>query len=266
MNKKAVILSAVLTALFIALAFVTIQQKENSLVEYVKLYQDMSYKIERDFIENIPIYSDYAKPHMENELMKFNLKAHADQVVKHGTPALKNIQDINNEIAKGQLVSIDTGNENLYYFHNVQKEYRYLTQKGKEGLEIVASRFQEKLQARKANLPIVKIAVSSVIRTVDYQEKLFGRKFVSTHSFGGCFDIFFDDYYVQMPVLETNGKAQEELRKSLHSRTGFLMGDALRRQFKSILMETLLELQREGKIYVFYEKENRCYHITVLIK
>lgn len=266
MNRKAVILTAGLTALIIAFAFAIIQQKENSLVKYVKSYQDMTYKIERDFIENIPIYSDYARPHMENELMKFDLKAHAAQVIKHGTPALKNIEDIKNETAKGQLVSIDTGNENLYYFHNVQKEYRYLTHKGKEGLDIVALRFQEKLQARKEKLPLVKIAVSSVIRTVDYQEKLFGRKFVSTHSYGGCFDIFFDDYYVQMPIPATKGKAQEEIRKSLHSRTGFLMGDALRRQLKSILMETLLELQREGKIYVFYEKENRCYHVTVLIK
>ena len=44
------------------------------------------------------------------------------------------------------------------------------------------------------------------------------------------------------------------------------MGDALRRQFKSTLMETLLELQREGEIYVFYEEDNRCYHVTVLVK
>ena len=266
MTRKAVILSAVISALIAALAFMIIQQKENSLVKYVKAYQDMTYKIERDFIENIPVYSDYARPHMERELMKFDLKAHAARVVKHGTPALKNVEDINNEIAKGQLVSIDKGEENLYYFHNVQKEYRYLTQRGQAGLNLVVSRFQEKLQARKEQLPVVKLAVSSVIRTVNYQEKLFGRKFVSIHSFGGCFDIFFDDYYVQIPVPETKGEAQEKIRKSLHSRTGFLMGDALRRQFKSILMETLLELQREGEIYVYYEEENRCYHITVLVK
>jgi hypothetical protein len=84
--------------------------------------------------------------------------------------------------------------------------------------------------------------------------------------YGGCFDIFFDDYFVQLPVPEKTGRAAEKIRKSLHGRTGFLMGDALREQFRTVLMETLLELQREKKIYVFLEDDNRCYHITVLTK
>ncbi len=266
MNKNKVIIAAAASALIIAASIVIINKKEASLVNYVKSYQDMVYTIERNFIENIPVYRDFAKPRMEQELMEFSLKEQAAEAVKHGIKPLKNFDDINSAIKEGKLVSIDTGPEKLYYFHNVRREYRYLTPVAKDALELVVQRFQDKLQARKEGLPTVKLAVSSVIRTVDHQEKIFGRKFVSIHSFGACFDIFFEDYYVQLPLPETEKGAQEEIRKSLHSRTGFLLGDALREQFKTVLMEALLELQREGKIYVFFEYDNRCYHITVLKK
>lgn len=253
-------------ALIVIISVLVLLNNEKKLTSYVAAYEDMAYKAEREFIENIPVYRDYASPALTKELTKFDLKAHAGQVVKHGIAPLKNIDDINSNIKSGKLVSAEPDGEKLYYFHNVQKEYRYLTPQGKSGMELVATRFQQKLQAHKTGLPVVKLAVSSVIRTVDYQEKIFGRKFVSTHSYGGCFDIFFEDYFVQLPAPETSGSGEEKIRKSLHSRTGFLMGDALREQLRSVLSETLLELQRENKIYVFLEDDNRCYHITVLVK
>ena len=266
MNKKAALFSALTAVLIGITAFAVMEQKEKSLVQFVKNYQDMSYKIERGFIENIPVYRDYARPRMERELMKFSLKEQTAAAAEHGTKPLKNFDDINEAVKGGKLVSVDTGPDKFYYFHNVRKEYRYLTPAAKKALELVTQRFQEKLQARKEGLPVVKPAVSSVIRTVDHQEKIFGRKFVSIHSFGVCFDFFFDDYYVQLPVPETDNNAEEEIRETLHIRTGFLMGDALRRQFKSVLMETLLELQSKGEIYVYYEEDNRCYHVTVPAK
>ncbi len=266
MNIKTAGISAVTSALIIAASIVIINKKEASLVSYVKSYQDMVYAIERNFIENIPVYRDFAKPRMEQELMKFSLKEQGTAAVKHGIKPLKNFDDIDLAVKEGKLVSIDTGPEKLYYFHNVRREFRYLTPTAKDALELTAQRFQDKIEARYKGHPPVKLAVSSVIRTVDHQEKIFGRKFVSIHSYGACFDIFFEDYYVQLPVPETEKGALEEIRKSLHSRTGFLLGDALREQFRTVLMEALLELQREGKIYVFFEDDNRCYHITVLKK
>jgi len=265
--KKKIILSWIIsTALIISVSVLIIYKKEKALTDYVAAYQDMSYKTERGFIENIPVYRDYATPALQSELQKFNLKAHAAQVVRHGIAPLKNPDDINANVASGKLVSVSSDVDSLYYFHNVQKEYRYLTPQGKSGLETVAARFQQKIQAHKAGLPPVKLAVSSVIRTVDYQEKIFGRKFVSTHSYGGCFDIFFDDYFVQLPAPATSGDAENRIKKSLNSRTGFLLGDALREQYRTILMETLLELQREKILYAFLEDDRRCYHITILVK
>jgi hypothetical protein len=266
MSKKIILLWTLSTALIIAVSAFIIYSKEKSLTDYVAAYQDMVYKTERGFIENIPVYRDFATPALTAELISFDLKNSAAEAAKHGVAPLKNFDDINANIKNGKLVPVDTAGDKPYYFHNVQKEYRYLSPQGKAGLELVAERFQQKIQAHKEGLPVVKLAISSVIRTVDYQEKIFGRKFVSTHSYGGCFDIFLDDYFIQLPVPDKTGKAEEKIRKSLHGRTGFLMGDALREQFHTILMKTLLELQREKKIYVFFEDENRCYHITVLTK
>ncbi len=239
---------------------------EDQLTGYVTAYQEMSYKIEREFIENIPVYRDYVKPEFVRELQKFDLTAHAAQAVKHGVAPLKNLEDINGNVKSGKLVAVGSTGDELFYFHNVQKEYRYLTPLCKSGLELVASRFQQKLQAHKTGLPTVKLAVSSMIRTVDYQEKIFGRKFVSVHSYGGCFDLYLDDYFVQLPSPPGKESAQEKIRKSLHSRTGFLLGDALREQFRTVLMETLLELQKEERIYVFLEDDRRCFHITVPVR
>jgi hypothetical protein len=266
MKLKFILTWIISVAVIISLSVIIIKQKEKRLTDYVSSFQDMSYKTERGFIENIPVYRDFATPALVRELQTYNLAAHALEVVKHGIKPLKNTDDINTCIKDGRLIPLNTEGNNLFYFHNVQKEYRFLTPQCKAGLELVAERFQHKVQSHKPGLPVVKLAVSSVIRTVDYQEKIFGRKFVSAHSYGGCFDIFFDDYFVQLPAPGTGSRAEERLRKSLLNRSGYLLGDALREQFRTVLMETLLELQREKKIYVFLEEDNRCYHITVLVK
>lgn len=266
MTTKFLLTWVVSVSAVILVSFFTVRYREKSLTDYVSAFQEMSYKHERSFIENIPVYRDYASPALVNELRKYDLTAHGSEVVKHGISPLKNIEEINSAVKEGSLTAVDAGANGYFYFHNVQKEYRYLTPRGKKGLETVAERFQQKIQAYKPGLPVVKLAVSSVIRTIDYQEKIFGRKFVSVHSYGGCFDVFFDDYFVMLPAPATGSTAEKRLMKSLQNRTGYLMGDALREQFRTVLMETLIELQREKIIYSYLEEDRRCYHITVLIK
>lgn len=234
-----------------------------SAAGYVKKYSELCYDIERGYIESIPVYRDYANPALVAELQKFNLSAHGQQVIKTGIKPMHNENEIMENVKSGKLAEVKAEND-FFYFHNVQKPYRYLTPDTIRGLKLVTGRFQEKIRAHRESLPDVKVAVSSVIRTVDYQEKIFGRKFVSIHSYGGCFDIFFDDYFVVIPDGSIESRYRESIGSVLHTRFGFLMGDALREQFRTILMETLLELQREGIIYVFLEDDRRCYHITVL--
>ncbi|HOP65006.1 MAG TPA: DUF5715 family protein [Spirochaetota bacterium] len=262
MKLKVIIFITVIIA--ITISYTVISFRESAIAGYVEDYQKMTYRIERDFIENVPVYRDFAKPALISELKKFDLEKHRLQVKKYGTTPLRNMDDINESVKKGELVPAGSGSNEYYYFHNVRKEYRYLTPPARDALRMVAGRFQEKIKSHKSDLPVVKLAISSVIRTVNYQEKIFGRKFVSLHSFGVCFDIFFDDYYIKIPEPEKHEDVFDRLRKSLQRRTGFLMGDALREQLRTVLMETLLELQREGGLYVFLEEDNRCYHITIL--
>jgi len=118
--KQKLILSWIFsTILIIGVSVIIIYKKENALAAYVAAYQDMAYKIEREFIENIPVYRDYATPSLVSELKKFDLKAHAGEVVKHGIIPLKNIEDINANIKSGKLIAADSEKEKLYYFHNV---------------------------------------------------------------------------------------------------------------------------------------------------
>lgn len=265
MNRRILIISLIIFTFIITSAVVLVYTRGKSAEEFVKQYCDMSYSIERGFIENIPIYRDYAKPAMVSELKKYDLGMHMTEVVKTGISPMHDEKEIMENFSTGRLVEVKSENE-LFYFHNVQKPYRYLTPGTLKGLRIVAERFQQKLKGHKQGLPAVKLAVSSLIRTVDYQEKIFGRKFVSVHSFGGCFDIFFEDYFVVLAEQEYGFWSEKKSESALKTRFGFLMGDSLREQFRSILMETLLELQREGVLYAFLEDDRRCYHITILVR
>lgn len=256
-----IVISSIAAALVSGLA--VNYKAETSAADYVKKYSEFCYEIERGYIESIPVYRDYATPSLVAELQKFDLAAHRQQVIKTGIGPMHNENEIMDNVKSGWLAEVKTDNE-YFYFHNVQKPYRYLTPDTIRGLRMVTERFQEKVRSHREGLPKVKVAVSSAIRTVDYQEKIFGRKFVSIHSYGVCFDIFFEDYFVVVPDPDEGSNRQKIIGSMLHTRLGFLMGDALREQFRTILMETLRELQQEGVIYAYLEDDRRCYHITVL--
>lgn len=229
-------------------------------------YLKSVYKIERGYIENIPIYTDFANSHKEQQLRTFLLKDHLEIAKLAGVSPVIGDDAITDLVAKKKLTFIDVGKEKLFFFYNVRKKYRYLTPATVMGLELVTQRFQENIEKRK-KLPPVKLAISSALRPLAYQRNLMGRNnnatFVSTHCYGVSFDIFFDDYFVSLPELESSDFLIRNIQIKLRQRFGFLMGDALRRQFRAVLMETLLQLQEEGKIYAILERRQRCYHVTV---
>ncbi len=236
--------------------------------QLVKQYLKDVYTIERWYIENVPIFRDFTSRKKEARLRRHLIGDHR-RVIKgiaerYGVQPYRNTGQITADVKAGKLVSIDGDTDQLYYFHNVKKDYRYLVPLAKKGLQLLAKRFNENLQKRKKGLPPVKLAVSSVIRPVDYQKELFDRAFVSTHSFGTTFDIFFEDFMVSLPLPKDLKKGEKEVMKKMRRRFGFLLGDALRRQFHAVLMQTLLELQEEKKLYAIIELNNRCYHVTIL--
>jgi hypothetical protein len=187
--------------------------------------------------------------------------------VKFGLPPIHDNNQIKIFLESGKLTKVDSTPEKQFYFYNVRDEYRYLTPAAAAGLDLISERFQKNIRKRITS-PVVKIAVSSAVRPVNYQkgltEKNLNASIESTHCYGTSFDIFYDDYYVSLPEPSAENSTAKNIEEPLRKRFGFLIGDALRREFHSVLMETLIELQDEGIIYVILERKQRCYHVTVL--
>lgn len=255
-------------------------------------YIAAAHKSERGFIESLPIYQDYATPAREQKLRTHLLADHLAAANRFGVPSVADEASIQKLAGSGDLVKVENTPETGYYFYNVPKRFRYLTPAAASGLNAIAERLQrvlaEKDRVRRARSgskeegngqtfvapPVVKFAISSMLRPASYQAQLRGRNanasLVSSHSQGVSFDIFYDEYYVQLSnpaeayaahqMTGTDAAVQETMR----SRLGFLLGAALRRQFRAVLTETLLQLQDEGLVYVILEKRQRCYHVTVL--
>jgi hypothetical protein len=233
----------------------------------VKRYLDTIKTIERGYVEHIPLYNDYSTPLMEMKLRTYLFPAHMEVARKSGITPPEHDDAIPDIVSNGKLIDLKSGSDELYYFYNVNKKYRVLSPNAVCGLSALTRRFQKNIALR-AKLSRVKIALSSVLRPVSYQlglrEKNYNATMATTHSYGVSFDIFYDDYYVALPRPICSNKISEALLMQLRTRMGFLMGDALREQFRSVLMETLIQLQDEGVIYVILEKQQRCYHVTVL--
>ncbi len=238
-----------------------------SVLEDIGYYLQEVYRIERNFVENIPIYEDFATPEKERALRRYLLLDHLRIAKQYGISPVRNEGAIMKLIKAGKLKGLMSEDKRLYYFYNVRERYRYLTPLAYGGLQKLTERFQENLKKRK-ELPSVKIAISSVLRPLTYQKNLMERNvnatIVSTHSYGTSFDVFFDDYYVSLPQPKSSSQLSSTILQELRRRFGFLLGDSLRRQFRSVLMETLLQLQEEGVLYAILERRQRCYHVTIL--
>ena len=168
-------------------------------------------------------------------------------------------------VEKKLLVPVKADTDTLFFFYGVKEDNRFLTPSALSSLNKICVNFNKKLEDLK--LPTVKIAVSSALRPDDYQKDL--RKnnrnatLVSTHSYGMSFDIFYDDYYLILPQPKLN-VIPDEIAGKLRRRFGFILGDSLRRQLRSILFQTIIDMQESGEIYAIAEKNQRCYHITAI--
>jgi hypothetical protein len=224
-------------------------------------YQEIN-SLNRQFIENLPIYEDYVTVSMEEELRKFLLNAHISKSIQiNGNPINKD-SDISVMVNKKLLVRADPENAG-WYFYNVPDSYRYLNPITLDGLIKISARFNENIKKKNSSLPDVKFAISSALRPAGYNSKISkinsNVSLVSTHSYGTSFDIFHDEYFVVIPVSDNLFIDRKNNRIS-----GFLLGAGLRRQFRAVMMETLLQLQEEGLLYAILEKRQRCYHITII--
>lgn len=267
-----------------------LHEQAGALEQAAAKYVEAAYAIERAFIESLPIYQDYATAAKEAKLRSYLLADHLKAANRFGVAPVSDEAGIQNLQSAGSLVPVENTAETGFYFYNVPKRFRYLTPAASEGLHAIASRMQavlaQKDRQRRARNgdqasgnqegaagttpPLVKFAVSSMLRPASYQAQLRGRNtnasLVSSHSQGVSFDLFYDEYDVSLPEPDASqlDPAAAAVQRSMRRRLGYLMGAALRRQFRSVLTEALLQLQEEGLIYVILEKRQRCYHVTVL--
>jgi hypothetical protein len=224
-------------------------------------------KTERGYIDQLPLYDDYATPLLEMKLRTYLFPSHMNIALKTGNISIGSDDDIPGLIKNGRLVRLDSGKDALYFFYNVRDKYRALTPDTVRGLDALVRRFQTNIAARAA-LPQVKIALSSLLRPASYQNDLRGINYnatpTTTHSYGVSFDVFYDDYYIVLPEPLSSNSISRGILSQLRGRMGFMLGDSLRGQLHSVLTETLAQLQDEGVLYAILEKRQRCYHVTIL--
>jgi len=238
-----------------------------SAISNIEKYIIQIQKTERQFVENIPIYEDYATPDKEQNLRKYLNDAHIRIAESRGIGPVKNEDDRAMYILEGALVAIEKSEK--YFFYNVDKNYRYLTSSANRGLNNLCSHYQDTLN-KKTGLPPVKIAISSALRPSKYQDDLKNKNpnasLISTHSYGTTIDIFYDEYYVLLPETAGLNIISNNAIAMMRTKLGYTIGSSLRRQLRTALVETLLDLQEKGALYVIQEKNQRCYHVTFIEK
>ncbi len=254
-------------ALSLITVLITFMHYRQAVARDLSNYLETVNEIERGFLEKIPAYHDFSTPQGEQKLRVHLLPAHLEVARASGIAPLDHGDEIQPLLDSGALSRVPSGSERPYYFYNVREPNRVLTPNALCGLVMIAGRFQNAIRLKKA-LPAVKIALSSLTRPSGYQKRLRERNMnattVSSHSYGISFDIFFDDYYVVLPPPPCSNGISEAILPSLRTKLGFLLGDALREQFHTVLAETLMELQDEGVLYAILERRQRCYHVTIL--
>lgn len=219
---------------------------------------------ENGLIKKLPIFDDFAATINRADLRKFTYEKHRFEAAKTGL-SISTDDALKAAVLGGKLVDIGKVNDG-YYFYGVPEKYRYLTPQAVKVLDRIADAFKDETDIAMDSVN-VKFAVSSAIRPDQYQNLLKSRNpnaiSESTHASGASFDLYFDDYYVQFNETY-NSKFSDELISVVKKRTGFLLGDSLRREYKTALTKALLKLQKEGLIYILYEQNQACFHVTVV--
>ena len=258
MNK---IIIALLTMTLLISAAVNIRQyrkQSASSAEFIHMLKKVA-AAENIISGSFPAYEDYPDA-SRIEKRKYDYSAHIASAVKNGF-LVRNETEASELISAKKLVSIDGGR--YYYFYGVPVSNRYLTPSASSLLNIVGERFIGKLRT-KGFSGSARFAVSSALRWSDYQTELMKNNpnaiSGSTHRYGVSFDIFFDDYSIFPDFVFVENAAHA---RSIQSSISFLAGDSLRRQLKSVMAECLSELQDEGALYFIFEKNQRCFHVTV---
>ena len=169
----------------------------------------ISKEIKNAYIQKLPIYSDYIKKNSEAPLRRYLLADHLRVIQEKGSRAIQNEAEIQTLVKENLLLPLLPDIEDFAFFYNVPKKFRYLKASAKKLIILLGQRFQKNLKTR-GTYANVKFAISSALRPVTYQNKLITKNsnasFISSHSYGESFDLFYDEFYVNLPQKEKSVK------------------------------------------------------------
>ncbi|MCX7704921.1 MAG: DUF5715 family protein [bacterium] len=193
---------------------------------------------------------------------------HVEIAIKFGVSGLNDENDVLKAAQEKKLIILKE--TNFWKIKDLEDSLPYVTPDTLKLLQIIGQKFHENL--RRNNLPLYRFTISSVLRTEESQRRLVRKnrnatRKISSHQFGTSVDIVFKefDYTGQDPFafnfLKRYGY-KPEFKKIEFDELGILYAACLR----TILGETLLDLQKQGLCYVIYELRQPVFHITVATK
>lgn len=175
-------------------------------------------------------------------------KTHLKYAQSNGIKGFKSDKDfresINDYVKEGDLVKIETSD--YYILDKLSHSHPYLTPKAADLLEDIGKRFQMKLDEK--NIKKRYFEITSLLRTGESQRRL-GRSNTnassnSSHLYGTTFDITYARVF-RKPKLSKDYEIAD--------------GPAIK-----LLSEAIGELRKEKRCVVVTERNERCFHITVM--
>ena len=266
-REKLFIVIGLLVIIFLGIGLFLMARKLEQFSVAINSNIHRSSEIENYIVQNFPIFEDYLTPVKENELRKFLLMRHLAIGNQFGLSGLESDENILKNARSGLLKEQKTGGDVGFYFYNVPAKYRFVTPNTARGLAVIYRTLNQFLKTKDHNFQL-KIAISSMIRPENYQQRLRNKNanasFISSHSFGVSFDIFYDDFFVSVPTEQIGNAILQKILDAQRNKIGFLLGDSLSRQFHAALHQTLIDLQNQNILYAIIEKKQKCYHVTIL--
>ena len=146
----------------------------------------------------------------------------------------------NNDAVNDVVGLIKVGSCKYFKVSEMKHGAPYLTPVANDGLRRIAKEFYDDCAAK--NLPTARLIVTSMLRTEEdvkgLQKHNSNAVSDSPHMYGTTFDISWS--YYQTPNRNADGN-----------------------EYLSVLADVLRKQMKEGLILVRYEKQQRCFHITV---
>lgn len=218
-----------------------------------------------DYKKNLSRMPILLKTEQIKELKTMVNDYHVESAQKFGIPGLISETDVYRAFEEKKLVFL---NETRFWkIKSLEDSMPYVTPDTLKLLYTIGERFQKTLKEK--NLPLYRFTISSVLRTEQAQKRLMRKnknatRNISSHQFGTSVDILFTEFdYTGEDNFTFNFlkhySERPEFKKQEFDQLGMLFAPCL----KTILARTLLEMQKEGKCLVIYERRQPVFHVTI---